>query len=438
MIKRRDFLWAGSSVVASAIFPVILKGKEKKRPNVLFLFSDQEREDVPRELLHLPQRERLEQNGIRFTNTFCTTPQCSASRATLMTGLYPHEAGVVTNVDGSSLGRPLSPDVPCLGNVFRENGYETGYLGKWHLGNDQNGLEKFGFFGYRRLRGEKLGNAAAEWIRAQSEKPWFLTVSFINPHDVYDIKTAMKHPIRDGVDIPANFADDLSDKPWPQRDFLVNDQGKVTLDWGKKEWLHYRSHYLDLIEMVDSHLEPILDALEQKGEMENTIVLYTSDHGDMGGAHRLPFKGPFMYDELLNIPLVISCPARFSQSLICDALVSLVDFVPTLCRMTDVLWPKKLSGVDLSSLFENPTQTVREEIYSEYFSKQHWINPIRTIRSKRWKYNQYTGGGEELYDLRHDPREMRNLAMNPFYGDIGIRMREKLRDWRENTNDPLL
>jgi choline-sulfatase len=428
---------AGAGILASQRFPVIARGKESEKPNVLFIFSDQEREQVPRELLRLPQRERLEQHGIRFTHAFCTTPQCSASRATLMTGLYPHEAGVATNVDNSSLGRALSPDLPCLGNVFRRNGYAAGYLGKWHLGNDKNGLDDFGFSHYRALRGQALGNAAAEWIRSQSSQPWLLTVSFLNPHDIYKTNEALQQNLRDGVTLPENHHDDFKNKPNPQREFRENDQGKVTLSWSEKEWLHYRSYYLDLIEKVDSHLETILNAVEQTGQRQNTIVIYTSDHGDMGGAHQLPFKGPFMYEELLNVPLVISHPQRFSQTVTCDSLVSLVDFVPTICAMAGISWPGKLSGVDLSPLFEHPESDVREEIFAEYFSKQKWINPIRAIRTKEWKYNLYTGGGEELYDLRRDAGEMRNMATHPFYESQLREMQNHLQRWRVMSHDPL-
>ncbi|HPO09474.1 MAG TPA: sulfatase-like hydrolase/transferase, partial [bacterium] len=124
---RREFLQYGLGLLAAGIVPsVVSSATANRKPNVLFVFSDQERENVPRSCLHLPNREKIERRGVHFTRAFCTTPQCSASRATLLTGLYPHEAGVVANVDAGSMGVPLSSELPCLGTVFQGAGYQTG------------------------------------------------------------------------------------------------------------------------------------------------------------------------------------------------------------------------------------------------------------------------------------------------------------------------
>ncbi|MEW6237897.1 MAG: sulfatase-like hydrolase/transferase [Candidatus Omnitrophota bacterium] len=432
MLTRRQFLLTSASAFVSAMAPFSLAGLEKssRRPNVLILLSDQETERISRSWLRLPNRRRLEARGMRFTNAFCATPQCSASRASLLTGLNPHQAGVVANVDSGSLGKPLSPSIPCLGSVFRDQGYIMGYLGKWHLGNDENGLGAFGFPNKHdgsALRGEELANAAADWIRNQEETPWLLVVSFINPHDIYQISNHIQEPICDNVTLPDNFHDDLAGKPAPQRQYLEKDQGKVTLNWGKEEWLRYRSYYLNLIEKVDSHIGIILDALEAKGQSEDTVAIYSSDHGDMAGAHRLPFKGPFMYDELLNVPLTLSYPQRFAQGGVSDSLVSLIDIVPTLCEMSGIAWPKPLPGISLCPLFSQPNQPLRKEIYAEYYGKQKWINPINTIRTKEWKYNLYLQGGEELYALDRDPGEIKNLAADSAYAPIKKKLADSLQ-----------
>lgn len=439
-MRRREFLLTSVESLAFGAFPALATASinDKTKPNVLLILSDQERESDKRDLLSLPHRHRLEENGIRFTHAYCATPQCSASRAALLTGRYPHETGVMTNVDSTSLGRPLSPHLPCMGNVFKQNGYETGYLGKWHLGSTKNGLETHGFAGYQTMKDDRLGQASAQWIARQKSNPWLLITSFINPHDIYQFPQHPEYPIRPGVELPLNFDDDLSSKPSPQNRFKTVDQGKVGLEWGEKEWLGYRSYYLGLIERVDKQLGIILDALDESGQRDNTIVVYASDHGDLGGAHRLPFKGPCMYDELLRVPLAISYPKRFSQSIQSDALVSLIDLVPTLCSMTGVRWPDPLSGRDLSTLFERPGEEIHDELFAEYYSKQHWIAPIRTILNRRWKYNLYLHGEEELYDLKRDPGEMSNLAKNPFHNDIRNRLAQRLERWRTETADPFL
>jgi arylsulfatase A-like enzyme len=424
------------------------------RPNFLIVLTDQEREDIPRALMHLPHRGELEQRGIRLTHNFVTAPQCSASRSTLMTGLYPHEAGVVTNVDQSSLGRALSPGIPTLGKVFRDHGYETAYLGKWHLRNglgggssskdDSNALKVFGFDYYHFLSGSQLADAAREWIAGQSSRPWLLVVSFpYLPHNMYAVVRRMQEiEIRPGVKLPPNFNDDLKGKPAAQEQYLQKDQGKVSLSWGKQEWVRYRSYYLDLIEKVDGYLGTMLKALRRRPDTNDTVVVYSSDHGDMGGAHRLPFKGPFMYDELLRVPMVISWPRHFNNPVVSNSLVSSVDLVPTLAAMAGIEWPHVLPGKDYSLLFDHPKETMRAAVFAEYYGKQHWVNPIRTIRTADWKYNLYVAPdrelAEELYNLRADPGELDNLAGRHAYSAPRADLRARLLNWRRTTHDPLL
>jgi len=188
---------------------------------------------------------------------------------------------------------------------------------------------------------------------------------------------------------------------------------------------------------VDGHLGVLLDALHKKGEQEDTIIVYTSDHGDMGGSHGLPMKGPFMYDELLNVPLVISYPKQFGNPVVTDSLVSLLDLVPTLCAMTGVRWPGPLSGVDLSSAMQEPSQEVRTEIFAEYHGKQQWKCPIRTIRTLQWKYNLSISGEEELYNLESDPGELHNLAKSAEHAEIRGKLSKQLHAWRKKTGDTL-
>jgi len=195
-----------------------------ERPNILVVFSDQEQALYDRPGLNTPNRQRLMERGVWFPNTFCTTPQCSASRSSLLTGRYPHQSGVITNVDGNSMGKPLDPTIPNVGAVFAQQGYKTGYLGKWHLGNTKQGLDAFGFQGYKALRGEKLTDAAVEWIGAQDDTPWMLWVSYINPHDIYGRSRKLDDvSLRPELELPENLRDDLAKKPAPQLEFLVND-----------------------------------------------------------------------------------------------------------------------------------------------------------------------------------------------------------------------
>ncbi|MDQ2946694.1 MAG: sulfatase-like hydrolase/transferase, partial [Acidobacteriota bacterium] len=179
-MNRRVFLQSAAAGVALAA---------ERRPNVLLVTSDQESALLPGPV-KLPNRARLEERGVSFTHAFCNTPQCSPARAAILTGRTPLNAGVVTNIDATSMGVAPSPDLPTLGSVFRSAGYSTGFFGKWHLGG--KGPDKFGFTTANTGSAQNSGakgdgpatRAASDWMREQ-KGPWMAWVSLLNPHDIY-------------------------------------------------------------------------------------------------------------------------------------------------------------------------------------------------------------------------------------------------------------
>lgn len=391
------------------------------RPNVLVVMSDQESALLPGPV-RLPQRERLIQRGVQFTHAFANTPQCSAARSALLTGLEPHRTGVWTNVDETSLGKPLSPAIPTVGSVCRQAGYRTGYFGKWHLGNDEKGLAAFGFETYVPAKSdEAVAREAADWIRTR-KPPWLAWVSFTNPHDIYQLPKILDRVApRAGVKPPASGLEALEGKPAEQREYVDRDQGRATREFTPEQWVRYRSYYLDLVERVDACLGSVLEAVN----LDRTVAVYTSDHGDALGEHGLPFKGPFMYEELIRIPLVIAAPGVALGRGARGGLVRQTDLAPTLAALAGLKWPGPLSGRDLA-LRHNPPS----EVFLEYYAKQKWVNPIRTVRTRRWKLNWYDRGGKELYDLAQDPHELHNRAGEPALRDIQQDLESKLTAWR--------
>lgn len=400
-ITRRSFL--GGLAFTGGL------GGQEKRPNILIFLSDQETARVDRRLLHLPNRGRLEARGVRFPNAWCATPQCSPARGTLWTGLAPHRSGVRTNI-GAVGSKPLAPGTPTLGTAFQAAGYRTGYFGKWHLtaGQEIDG-EAFGFDraeGYAKGGDREVAERAAAWIQDQ-EGPWLAIVSVLQPHDVYDfprLRSLEKPPaVREGIEPPTTTISDLSDRPAAQRAYVEQDQGQAAADYTSEDWRGYRSLYYDLIEDADRSFGVCLDAAG-----EDAIVVYTSDHGDGQGEHGLAFKGPFLYEELMNVPFVIAAPnvggGRKSAELACHA-----DLVPTICDLSQIEPPRDLDGISLRPALAGRA-TGREAIYGEYHSKQRWANPVRAVRTARWKLNVYLQGGRELYDLVDDPNERTNLA----------------------------
>ena len=197
--------------------------------------------------VNTPNRRRIEEHGVRFTHAFCNTPQCSAARSALLTGMEPHQTGVLTNVDGESLGKPLRSDMPNIGRVLKAAGYSTGYFGKWHLGNEDGDLKAYGFDTYGPGKDDAAASKAAEWIPAQ-KGPWLAWVSVLNPHNIYDLASVRRTSPREGVTAPASGLSNLSGKPAEQQAYVDQDQGKQTRTFTQDEWLRYRSRYGELVE----------------------------------------------------------------------------------------------------------------------------------------------------------------------------------------------
>ncbi|MBI2686925.1 MAG: sulfatase-like hydrolase/transferase [Acidobacteria bacterium] len=410
MMNRRAFLSASLAVRAA---------QQRSRPNILVFMTDQESALLPGPAA-LPNRARIAKGAADFTRAFCNTPQCSPARSSLMTGLEPHHTGVRTNVDGGSLGASLDASIPTVGSVFRAAGWATGYFGKWHLSRETaGGLERFGFSSGAGGTDAEAAAAASAWIR-QRKGPWLAWVSVLNPHDIYHIREVLERTaIRPGVKPPATGLANLSAKPSEQREFVEKDQGKITADFDANHWLRYRSYYLNLLEQTDVQLGQVLDAA---GDLADTIVVYTADHGDQLGGHGLPFKGPFMYEPLIRIPLLIRAPGRMQPGRR-DDLVTQADIAPTLAALAGVEWPRKIDGESLVK------EISRDAIFLEYYAKQKWVNPIRTVRTKRWKLNLYESGNRELYDLVADPYEGKDLSKTPEHKHTMAALELRINRW---------
>jgi choline-sulfatase len=186
---------------------------------------------------------------------------------------------------------------------------------------------------------------------------------------------------------------------------------------------------------VDQNLGRVLDALVESGQWDNTVVIFTSDHGEMGASHGLHHKSPTMYEENLRVPLWISDPRRMSDFRQCDELVSNIDLAPTLCSIAGVRWPGPLPGTDLDGILEGDSEINRDQVFAEggLLHVAHW----RGLRTREWKYWHYSNGEELLFNIAEDPYEMNNLAEDNEAGDILTGFRERVRQWRRETNDPV-
>jgi arylsulfatase len=414
-------------------------------PNILFVFSDQQHWQAAGFMdpsFLTPHLDRLASQGTVFTEAFCTTPQCSPSRSSIMTGRYPSKTGVWGNM-GAAGGDPLQ--MRTIGSLLQGVGYRTAYFGKWHLGKDPVGTagwdEDFGVTGPETTDDHEVTRRALAFLRdvGDSDRPFALFLSYNNPHDIYHFDREAD-PVPDGsVGLPPSwYKKDLATVPAVQRQFMAEDQGHVIVDADGPAWERYREIYRAKVSLYDDELGRVLRALEETGLSAETLVIATSDHGDMDGQHRLIYKGPFMYEHMVRIPLIIRPPAKdrpMAPSQVDFPTVN-VDLAPTLADFAGVTM-SAADGVSLKPFLVGGGQLPqRDFIIGQYYSKQAWVNPIRMIRTEAHKLTRYRVYGEELYDLRRDPEEIVNRAADPAYGDIKAEMSTALKRWMEENDDP--
>jgi arylsulfatase A-like enzyme len=415
--------------------------KATGKPNILLIFSDQQHwraMGFMDPFFDTPNQDKLARESMVFERSFCTTPQCSPSRSSLLTGLYPSATKVIGNV-GAAGGKALAH--PTLAAELKAAGYQTGYFGKWHLGNN---AEAGAGWDHRFLRANdpKAEQHAVDFLRnlRAPGKPFALFVSLHNPHDIYYYKKHKPQSSLDDVPLPLSWKrETFKGKPPIQEQFMAEDQGKVIVGKPRGEWRKYRDCYRSKTKLYDRNVGVIMDELKRQGQLDNTIVIVTSDHGDMDAQHKLIFKGPFMYEHMMRIPLMIRVPRRFSKVAprrITDIDVVNVDIAPTIREFCGL--PKvKSHGMSLVPLFSGSKDyKPRDFVIGQYYSKQRWVNPIRMIRTKDFKLNRHIRWGDELYDLKNDPHELRNLANDPKYAAVKRDLAKKLDQWIKDHKDP--
>jgi len=343
-----------------------------RRPNILVLCMDQwdAHMELPGEV-RFPALERLASQGVSYDRAYCTVPVCTPSRATMWTGLHAKRTGLWDNTNFAWIDE-LSPEIPTLGHLLREQGYYTAFKGKWHLSevaHTEDALERYGFSDCQHwgdmwgapLEGAKLDGAAAfeaiDWLEHTAprlEQPWLLVCSLVNPHDVMFVQTdPIERPHPNGamaglqtrvqrlgwfqeqwdVALPRNFADDLALQPYGvrhYRELIELNHGRIP-DERTDLWLMRRNYLVNAMRLVDSHFLQVLDALDRLELWANTIVVLTCDHGEMNGAHRMAQKGAIPFDEAAVVNLTFCVPGG-PRGVRTDAIWSHLDLVPTLLQ----------------------------------------------------------------------------------------------------------
>jgi arylsulfatase A-like enzyme len=345
-----------------------------KRPNILFIVTDQEyaHQALPAGV-PLPNRDRMHAGGVTFNNHQATTTVCTPSRSVMWTGQHAPLTGMTDNTNFAWIeDMQADPEnLPTIGHMLRDQGYYTAYKGKWHEsefpeGNTKDAMEPFGFSDFQEWgdatgapldgfkKDPRTAADAADWLTNRAPEvgetqPWYLAVNFVNPHDVMYFDTDADEmvqvrgmfPIFDAPDtplyeqewpttLPGSFFDDLSDQPPAVRTYKAlcdKSYGEIPME-RRDMWHNHVNYYINCMRDVDRHIGTVLDALEANGQAENTIIVFTSDHGEMAGAHHLRQKGSVAFKETINVPLIIVDP-RQTGGVRTEAVGSHLDLVPT-------------------------------------------------------------------------------------------------------------
>lgn len=439
--SRRRFIQSTGAALGAMTLPDLV-GRSRttasqKKFNILYLCSDQQHWQAQGSVdpfFDTPHQDALSEESTVFENAFCTTPQCSPSRSSMLTGFYPHTTKMMNN-SGAAGGGDL--ELPTLGNHLQAAGYRTALFGKWHLGNDPVGNSGWDEE-TKKGPDPKTTERGLNFLdrHASDDKPFALFLMYLDPHDIYHYKPGQSEVHTQDVVLSESWEkQDFDSVPKIQREFMEINQGEFIVDADEEIWKGYRDFYRQKVKLYDDHVGRVIGKLKELGLWESTIIVNTSDHGDMDTFHRLVFKGPFMYEHMMRIPMSIRVPGVLGPRKPTYNWVN-VDTVPTLLELAGEKAPK-CHGQSAASLLTGEGKTPeRDYVIGQYYGKQTWVNPIRSIRTKDWKYNLYTDWGEELYHLQEDPEEIENLATHPKHSKAKELLRGQLDEWIKEHDDP--
>jgi arylsulfatase A-like enzyme len=500
---RREFLrslgvLAGSAGAWAMLPQSIGRGRGaagQKRPNILFIMSDDHDAHAiscyGSKVNQTPNIDRLAKEGMRFEHCFCTNSLCAPSRAVILTGKYSHLNGLKDNKDTFDGGQQTGP------KLLQQAGYETAIIGKWHLKTDPTGFDYWDILpgqgvyynpvliemGRRKKHQgyvtEIITDHALRWLKGRtSDKPFYLMLHHKAPHREWELAPKYLTFYDDKkIPEPATLFDDYSGrgraaheqdmtiaKTMTNRDVKLvppngltpeqkaqwdaaydpkikafketDPQGRDLVRW---KYRRYMQDYLGCIASVDESVGRVLDYLQEAGLADNTIVFYTSDQGFFLGEHGW-FDKRFMYEESLQMPLLVRYPKEIQAGSVNKDLVMNLDFAETFLDYAGVRAPQDMQGVSLRPLLRGRTPVDwRKAVYYHYyeFPAVHSVKRHYGVRTERYKLIHFYNDIDEweLYDLQSDPDEMRNVYNDPAYEDTVKELTAELKRLREKYKD---
>jgi N-acetylglucosamine-6-sulfatase len=440
-----------SAIALFAVASTVHADDRSLRPNIVFVIVDDIRWDAFGCMGHpwvkTPNVDRLAREGARFTNLFDTIPLCSPARASFLTGRYPHANGVKDNGNNNALSHKLV----TWPRLLRDSGYETAFIGKWHMGNDD--APRPGFDRWVSFKGQGIYMNPPLNIDGKSEKvDGYITdlldkyaVDFIKqPHDkpfvVYLAHKAVHSPFtpaerhknlysNEPFTPPASAADDRAGKPALSAALKPAPANRP----GRQPGEGPMRNQLRCLAAVDEGIGDILKALEETHQLENTVVAFTSDNGYFWGEHGGLGDKRWAHEESVRLPLMMRYPKLIKAGTVVSAMTLNIDFAPTTLQLAGAPVPSDMQGKSMLPLLRGDASNARTAILMEYFKERQYPHPTwRAVRTERWKYIHYPGhdAWDELYDLRTDSHELKNLINDPESKKPLKQMREELdRQW---------
>ncbi len=415
------------------------------RPNIVFIIVDDLRWDTLSISGHpfsrTPNIDRIGKEGALFKNAFVTTPLCSPARASFLTGTYVHQNGIRGN--GQEYSKP-SHELVTFPKLLRDVGYETAYVGKWHMGNDDSARPGFDHWVSFKGQGvyenpalnvngksEKvtgyitdiLNERAVEYLKQDHQKPFVLYFAHKAVHGPFTPAPRHKGAYADNkITFAPSIKDSLEGKPAVTREVEEKRPGMNAARRARKELVGPKlpegtvCNQLECLISIDEGVGKVLKALEESKQLDNTLIIFTSDNGYFWGEHGLGDKR-WAYEESIRVPLLIRYPKLIKSGTKLDQLALNIDIAPTLLELGGATIPKEVAGKSLLPLFKNKRTDLREYAFLEYFAESAYVKHPgwQAVRSDRYKYIHYTAldGMDEFYDLKQDPYEMKNLIKDP-------------------------
>lgn len=469
--QMTSLLVAAAGLLATSVaLPTLAASKGDQKMNVIYILTDDQRYDelgFMNPNLDTPNMDKLAAGGVHFKNAFVTTALCSPSRATILTGQYMHNHGVVDNNEPAKEGTIYFP------SYLQEAGYETSFFGKWHMGghsdDPQPGFDYWlsfagqgHYYPVKRPNGkvnqiningkhvpqkgyitDELTDYALDWMaQRDSEEPFFMYLSHKAVHSNFDPAERHKDQYSDvKINMPASMAntpENYAGKPmwvknqrnsWHGVDFPYHSELDVR---------EYKRQYHRALSAVDDSIGRILAYLKEHDMDKNTIIMLMGDNGFMFGEHGLIDKRN-AYEESMRVPLIAYAPGYFDAGVAVDEMVANLDIAPTVLDIAGVEKPEHFEGQSFLPLAkQQPVSDWRDEFIYEYYWEFNYPHTPTTfaLRTDEFKLIQYHGvwDTEELYNIKEDPQEMTNLIDVPEYQDMIARMRHSLHQHLQNSD----